>query len=143
MPTIEENRSVFGGTYQWKHAGEEWSEEWGSARMQWFGSILPRISSFVPADTILEIAPGHGRWTAFLKDLCRRLTVVDLSAPCIDQCRQRFAHDANIGYFVNDGMSLEMVEDGSIDFIFSFDSLVHAEESVLRAYTAQLSLIHI
>jgi SAM-dependent methyltransferase len=38
---------------------------------------------------------------------------------------------------VNDGKSLEMVVDGGVDFIFSFDSLVHAEDTVLEAYAAE------
>jgi ubiquinone/menaquinone biosynthesis C-methylase UbiE len=139
MPTIEENRSFFAETYDWSHAGEEWSEAWGGVQMQWYGSILPRISAFVPADTILEIAPGYGRWTAFLKDLCNRLIVVDLSEKCIDKCRQRFEDYSHISYFVNDGQSLEMIADHSIDFIFSFDSLVHAEETVLEAYAAEFA----
>jgi ubiquinone/menaquinone biosynthesis C-methylase UbiE len=139
MPTLEENLSLFGAAYNWPQAGDEWSIPWGSARMQWYGSILPRISAFVPTDTILEIAPGHGRWTAFLKDLCKRLIIVDLSESCIERCRQRFADCSHISYFVNDGKSLEMVADGSVDFIFSFDSLVHAEHTVLRAYVAEFA----
>jgi SAM-dependent methyltransferase len=139
MPTIDENRSFWGEIYNWPQAGAEWSKVWGSAHIQWYGSILPRISAFVPADTILEVAPGYGRWTAFLKDLCKRLIIVDLSERCIDRCRQRFADCSHISYFVNDGKSLEMVVDGGIDFIFSFDSLVHAEEPVLKAYAAEFA----
>ena len=139
MPTIEENRSLFDGTYTWPQAGEEWSEPWGSVPMQWHGSILPRINPFVPADTILEVGPGYGRWTAFLKDLCKRLIVVDLAESCINRCRERFANCSQIVYFVNDGESLEMVTDSSVDFIFSFDSLVHAEASVLKAYSAEFA----
>jgi SAM-dependent methyltransferase len=139
MPTIDENRSFWGEIYNWPQAGAEWSKVWGSAHIQWYGSILPRISAFVPADTILEVAPGYGRWTAFLKDLCKRLIIVDLSESCIDRCRQRFADCSHISYFVNDGKSLEMVVDGGIDFIFSFDSLVHAEEPVLKAYAAEFA----
>jgi SAM-dependent methyltransferase len=139
MPTIEENRSLFDETYDWPQAGEEWSKDWGSAHMQWYGSILPRISAFVPADTILEVGPGYGRWTAFLKDLCKRLIIVDLSESCINRCRQRFAECSHISYFVNDGESLDMVTDSSVDFIFSFDSLVHAEDAVLKAYAAEFA----
>jgi hypothetical protein len=40
---------------------------------------------------------------------------------------------------VNDGKSLDMVPDGSVDFVFSFDSLVHAEEDVIEAYLGQLA----
>ncbi len=87
---------------------------------------------------LLEIAPGFGRWTQFLRTLCRDLVVVDLSTKCIDACKTRFAESSNIEYHVNDGKSLEMVPDGAIDFVFSFDSLVHADEDVLEAYVSQL-----
>ena len=41
---------------------------------------------------------------------------------------QVFASDTHISYHINDGKSLEMVQhDDSTDFVFSFDSLVHAE----------------
>jgi ubiquinone/menaquinone biosynthesis C-methylase UbiE len=139
MPTIDENRSLFDTTYDWPEAGDEWSKDWGGAKMQWYGCILPRISAFVPAETILEIAPGYGRWTAFLKSLCKRLIVVDLSESCINRCRDRFADYSHISYFVNDGQSLQMVGDSSVDFIFSFDSLVHAEDTVLEAYVAEFA----
>jgi len=139
MPSLDENRSLWDQTYAWPEGGEEWSRLWGSARMQWYGSLLPRISAFVPADTILEIAPGYGRWTAYLKDLCRELIIVDLSENCINRCRQRFADQSHISYFVNDGKSLGMVANGSVDFIFSFDSLVHVEDVVLEAYVAEFA----
>lgn len=139
MPTTEQNRAAFNETYDWPQGGDEWSAAWGGVQMEWYGSILPRICAFVPGDTILEIAPGYGRWTAFLKDLCKRLIVVDLSERCIDACRQRFAEYSHISYFVNDGQSLEMVADDSIDFIFSFDSLVHVEDTVMKAYAAQFA----
>src|SRR5438477_5096853 len=74
MPRVEENRSFWGETYNWPQAGEEWSTGWGGARMQWYGSILPRVNAFVPADTILEIGPGYRRWTAFLKDCATGLS---------------------------------------------------------------------
>lgn len=86
---------------------------------------------------MLEIGPGFGRWTQFLRHLCRRLILVDVSERCIASCRQRFAGDSHIEYIVNDGVSLAQVPDGSIDFLFSFDSLVHAEADAVGAYLAQ------
>ena len=44
------------------------------------GSILPRIARFLPAGSMLEIAPGHGRWTAYLREHCDTLAIVDLDA---------------------------------------------------------------
>ncbi len=139
MPTIEDNRSVWNDGYDWLSDGDEWSTTWGGAWSQWHFAILPRIRAFVPVRTILEIAPGRGRWTQFLAELCERLIVVDLSERCIKFCEQRFSHYSHIEYHVNDGMSLGMVENNSIDFVFSFDSLVHAELYVIRAYLDQLA----
>jgi 2-polyprenyl-3-methyl-5-hydroxy-6-metoxy-1,4-benzoquinol methylase len=91
----------------------------------------------VPAGTVLEIGPGFGRWTQYLRRLCDHLILVDLSARCIEACRARFADDPHIDYFANDGESLAMIPDRSIDFLFSFDSLVHVEADALGAYLAQ------
>ncbi len=63
--------------------------------------------------------------------------VVDLSDRCIAACRDRFAADGHIEYITNDGASLDMVPDHSVDFIFSFDSLVHAEADAVSAYLAE------
>ena len=139
MPTIEFNKQFWGEQYVWKKGGDEWSRPWGGAEAQWYGSILPRIHAFVPAGTILEIAPGFGRWTQYLKGICQHLTVVDLNRSCIEKCEERFASSSNISYYVNDGTSLEMIPHNSVDFAFSFDSLVHVEIQVLEAYVTQLA----
>lgn len=124
--------------YEWIAAGEEWSEPWGGSAPQWFGSILPRIHACLPANTILEIASGFGRWSNYLKEHCRELYLVDPAADCIEACRIRFAGDPHVSCHVNDGRSLGMIPKGSIDFVFSFDSLVHVQREILEAYLAQL-----
>jgi len=139
MPSIEENLKAWNDDYEWPQQGDKWSERWGSSTAQWYCTLLPRIHGFLPTGTILEIAPGHGRWTQFLKTLCHTLILVDLSPSCIDACKKRFATDRHITYHVNDGTSLDMIPDRSLDFVFSFDSLVHAEAEVIRQYLLQIS----
>jgi SAM-dependent methyltransferase len=139
MPEVDQNLANWTSEWDWSQRGDEWSRAWGDTLALWHGALLPRIHAFVPTGTILEIAPGYGRWTQYLKDLGERLVVVDLAENCIEHCRQRFADATNIEYHVNDGRSLAMVEDGSIDFVFSFDSLVHAESDVLGAYLNELA----
>jgi len=104
-------------------------------------AILPRIQSFLPSDHILEIAPGFGRCTQFLKESCKKLTVVDISEKCIQACQTRFQDSDNIEYRINDGKSLTMIPDNSIDFIFSWDSLVHADNTVFQSYIKQFPRI--
>jgi SAM-dependent methyltransferase len=139
MATVEQNKSTWGGDYDWSRGGDEWSVAWGGTPSLWHGVLLPRLNSRLPCETILEIAPGYGRFTQYLHRLCKRLIVVDLAENCISACKQRFATATNIDYIVNDGRSLAMIEDASVDFVFCFDSLVHSERDVLANYVTQLS----
>jgi SAM-dependent methyltransferase len=139
MPEIQRNLEVWSSEWEWPEQGDEWSDWWGGTPALWFGALLPRIHAFVPTGTILEIAPGFGRWTQYLKDLAERMIVVDLTERCIEHCRRRFAGATNIEYHLNDGRSLTMVPDGQVDFVFSFDSLVHVDAQVLGGYLDQLA----
>jgi ubiquinone/menaquinone biosynthesis C-methylase UbiE len=90
---------------------------------------------------ILEIAPGHGRWTQFLQVHCASLIGVDLAQTCVERCTERFRQFQNLKFEVNDKLTLPMIENGSIDFAFSFDSLVHAESDVMSAYANELARV--
>jgi SAM-dependent methyltransferase len=138
MASVEKNQEVW-GDWPWKLAGDEWSKRWGGADQQWWGTIFPRLLAFLPARTVLEIAPGYGRWTRYLVHMCERLIGLDVSPNCIERCRERFAAYEHASFHVNDGYSLEPAPDGEVDLAFSFDSLVHAEEDVLAAYARELS----
>ncbi|MGI9373993.1 MAG: class I SAM-dependent methyltransferase [Hyphomicrobiales bacterium] len=141
MPNRQFNKTYWDGDYDWSAHGEEWSAAWGGSKMQWYGSILPRIHSHVPSGRILEIASGYGRWTTFLKNLCGELILVELSEECLEASKQRFRGERHITFHLNDGRSLDMIADKSVDFIFSFDSLVHADLPTLKAYLSQFPRI--
>jgi SAM-dependent methyltransferase len=139
MATIDTNKQLWNELYVWKNQGDEWSSGWGGVDMQWFGMLLPRIHRFLPTGTILEIAVGQGRWTQYLLPLCKSFLGVDLAEKCIQLCEERFKTSKNASFYFNDGKSLDMIENNSIDFVFSFDSLVHCEEDVIDSYLEQLS----
>jgi SAM-dependent methyltransferase len=141
MPTIEENRKAWDEMYEWPDGGEVWSTAWGGSDMQWNSTLMPRLHCFLPAQTILEIAPGFGRWTEFLKDQCRRLIAVDIAERCVEVCRTRFAQSAHVECHLNDGKSLPMVSDGTVDLAVSFDSLVHAQEEAVDGYLGELARV--
>jgi SAM-dependent methyltransferase len=136
MPTLAENKRTW-KEYDWSRSGEEWSASFGSSEMQWFGWILPRLRPFLPAQRVLEIAPGFGRWTRFLIEHCDEFTGIDLEQRCVTACADLFP-DAR--FFTNDGSSLAGIADRSIDLVFSFDSLVHAEQDIMRAYVREIAV---
>jgi SAM-dependent methyltransferase len=139
MPSLTENICNWSTAEVWSTSGEEWSQWWGGTPALWAGALWPRIHAMLPTGSILEIAPGHGRFTQYLKDLCERLAIVDLMPSCIERCRRRFAGERHITYHVGDGRSLPMVPDRSVDFVFSFDSLVHADPEVIGGYLQELA----
>jgi len=119
----------------WSQNGEEWtkSEEWKAALIE------ERINPYIDKNSyVLEIGPGGGRWTESLAKRVKKLSVVDLSPKCIKICKKRFKGFSNIDYFVNNGISLECIKDGSIDFIWSFDVFVHIEAKDIVLYVKEI-----
>ena len=140
MGSVFENKRTWEAAYPWQQDGDEWSAAWGGAHAQWHGCIRPRIFPLLRG-RVLEIAPGRGRWTQFLRDDAESVVAVDLSAACVEYCRERFVDRLGMEFFANDGLMLPMIEDCSIDFAFSFDSLVHAEADVLESYLRELARV--
>jgi hypothetical protein len=88
MPSTEWNKGWEG--HDWSQRGAEWSSAWGGVETHWFATIFPRSHNFVPTGSLLEIAPGYGRWTEYLLPLCTGYIGVDLVQVCIDACRCAF-----------------------------------------------------
>src|SRR5689334_2178809 len=79
MPDLEENAAYWDGGFHWRYGGDEWSRWWGTPEAQWRATIYPRIAEYLPVRRLVEIAPGYGRWTQFLRDSCDELVAIDLS----------------------------------------------------------------
>jgi len=140
MASIDKSKQFWDADCHWSQAGDEWSAFWGSPRAQWEGCLLPRIFPFLKG-RVLEIAPGRGRWTQFLQAQCASLIGIDLAPSCVEYCKKRFRDYANLEFQVNDGLMLPMVDDRSIDFAFSFDSLVHVESNAVSSYVSELARV--
>lgn len=138
MGTVQENRKHWGALYHWRDGGEEWSAAWGGSAAQWAHTLAPRIAEFVPAERIVEIGSGYGRWTHFLREHARELVALDLAGACVEACSTRFRDDPRVVCRQTDGSSLSGVADRSVDLVFSFDSLVHAELDTLEAYLREI-----
>src|SRR5439155_21731324 len=93
----------------------------------------PRVNKFLPVIRILEIAPGRGRWTQYLLQHCTEYVGAELSENCVQTCRQRFASANRARFMVNDGQSLRVIPDNSIDFVFSLILLFMHHQRVCLA----------
>ena len=121
--------------------GDGWSGSNEQAAFNTSKVVQTYLKPFIPdrALDILEIAPGGGRMTSELIPLCRSLVIVDVCEACIEICKERFKYSDNIEFYVNDGSSLEMVEDGSRDLIVSYDSFVHIDPEIIEIYVSQFA----
>ncbi|MGE4204129.1 MAG: class I SAM-dependent methyltransferase [Vulcanimicrobiota bacterium] len=142
MASLEENRS-FWQSYDWSRGGEEWSKGWGEggSAFQWQACIYPRLRQFLPAERIVEIGSGFGRFAHHLARSCQSLVGFDLVDKCVEACRERFADQPHLRFELTDGRSLPSIENGSVDFVFSFESLVLAEADVCEAYLHEIARV--
>jgi SAM-dependent methyltransferase len=110
---------------------------------QWDGVIWPIIKD-LDFTEVLELAPGHGRNTEHLRRVAGSITLVDVNPNCIEACRERFGEQRDgcqFRYFVTDGDSLAMVDSSSLTLVYSFDSMVHFDSSVVRAYVHEIARV--
>lgn len=134
MVDIEENKKVW-NNYDWSQKGNEWSIAFGSTENEWNQAIYPRIKSFLnDVNNLLEIACGMGRWTNYLKNYAHNMVAIDISEKCIEECKKTIE---GVAFYLTDGESIPTKR--KFDFVFSFDSLVHADKEVLEKYVAELS----
>jgi len=133
---LEENRRTWSENAYYDAAEAVIDEQWRRWLWPWIGG-----SDFT---RVLELAPGHGRNSAKLAEHAGELVLVDINQSCIDHCRARFAAHpgpCRFEYHVNDGLSLPMVADASVTFVYSWDAMVHFEPAVVRGYVREFARV--
>lgn len=102
---------------------------------QWEHVVQPMLDR-LPIDysSVMDFAAGHGRNSVHLQDRAQRIYIVDINQSCIDHCILRFRGDRKFKFLKNDGVSLAGVTSDSVSFLFTFDSMVHFDSDVVRAY---------
>jgi SAM-dependent methyltransferase len=115
-------------------------EAWGTSYAQWTACLYPRCFSFLKG-RVLEIASGYGRWTQFLRLHCESLIGIDTSTDYVEYCRERFKNQPNLEFHTNNGLTFSMLPNESIDFAFSFDSVVYVDASRMFSYVRELARV--
>ena len=80
--------------------------------------LLPYIKAVQCA---AEIGRGVGHWTRYLLAF-KKLFVVDYYSELLDEVKRRFRRP-NVTFSKNDGVNSRGIDDGSIDYLFSFGTL--------------------
>ena len=102
---------------------------------------MQRVSAPTDSSVAVEIGCGHGRWTQFLASIYGHVIAVDLAPRCVAVASARFEQDDSVTVEQCDGSSLRGVGDESVDLVFSFDSLVHADTMTMDAYVGECARV--
>jgi SAM-dependent methyltransferase len=124
--------------WDWNGHGEEWTpnSEWKASVVRTF--LIPL---FADRSVILEIGPGAGRWTEYLIEQCGRLIGVDISEASVRECKRRFSDYPNARFEVGNGEDLALIENGSVDGVWSFDVFVHINKREFKSYVSDFARV--
>lgn len=122
--------------------GDDWTsspyydEAEPALEYHWRTDIWPLISGADFTST-LELAAGHGRNSERLRHHASRLYLVDINVENVDFLQRRFADAENVAVVHNNGFDLAGIPDDTVTFVYSFDSMVHFDSDVVRAYLGE------
>ncbi|MBA3439431.1 MAG: class I SAM-dependent methyltransferase [Pyrinomonadaceae bacterium] len=135
--SVAMNREIW-RSWDWESGGEEWtpSVEWKKSLTD---SVL--LKYMTKGGRILEVGPGAGRWTETLQKIAGHLIAIDISDRCIEICKRKFAGCDNAEFLVSNGSEVPLVEDDSIDSIWSFDVFVHINAPEAGEYVKEFKRV--
>lgn len=84
----------------------------------------------------VEIAAGGGRFTKFLIDISKKVTAVDVNDYAVKRLENRFGDSVKV--IKNNGKDLKAIKSNSVNFVFSFDSMVHFSSELVFGYIDEI-----
>ncbi len=108
---------------------EEWYDAAENALEIFWGrdSEFLRVFEKLDLDNVIELACGHGRHVTKYKQSANAITLVDVVDKNISYCKKRFAGEAGITFYTNNGYDLSELASDTYTALFTYDSMVHFE----------------
>ncbi|MBV9079023.1 MAG: class I SAM-dependent methyltransferase [Methylobacteriaceae bacterium] len=143
MPSLDWNRRwarKLAGFVPGGSEGQHYGDRWGDPNTH--PALMAVRDRFVrpyarPGAVALEIGSGGGRWTQFLAG-CARIYCVELNREMFAALTERFP-DEPLVFVESGGTDIPGVPPASLDFAFSYGTLVHLELDAIAAYLASLA----
>jgi SAM-dependent methyltransferase len=143
--TVHNNLSQWDARDPWTGDGDGWD---GQARAcgvpypDWKAGLIARyLPLFRPRGTILEIGPGHGRWSDLIIGHAGLLVLCDIAPNCLDACRQRLAGRGRLRTHLSRAADLPADLSAAVDGVWSYDCLVHVGPEEFRRYLVEIARV--
>lgn len=113
----------------YEEAEQKWMHVFWDPKV-WFRIMFNQLDSSI----ILELACGHGRHSAQMKDWDNQKILMDINQTNINYCIQRFAGDPRYTAIVNNGYDCKPLSDMFCTAVFCYDAMVHFDSEVVFSY---------
>jgi SAM-dependent methyltransferase/GT2 family glycosyltransferase len=143
--TVIDNLAQWDVRDAWDRDGDEWdgqARSCGIGYEAWKAGMIARYEPFFPrGGTLLEIGPGHGRWSRWLVERAGLLVLCDVSPNCLDACRGRLAGMGRFRGHLSHAADLPADLTGAVDAVWSYDCFVHIAPAECERYLAEIARV--
>jgi len=98
--------------------------------------LLPYIDGL----TVLELGCLDGKWSQYIVPRAGRSVLVDLDERMKVLLRKRLGTD-QFEFYQTSGSELSGIQDNSVDFVFSMDTLVRVRKPLIRRYFREFARV--
>jgi len=145
MPSIQWNKQTWDSEESWADGEDGWTFHADACNQPypaWKQSVVDQfLAPYLGPDVdVLELGPGHGRWSEYMVGHARSVCLVDVSERCINECRHRFGDHPEVTFQVNDGRTLP-VADRSVNLVWTFGTFVHIDPQDIQSYMGEVGRV--
>ena len=117
-----------------------------SGKTDFENEFLPRLKDYITKEShILEIGCGVGRMSYYISQVCRELTILDISRELLDIAVVRLAenyHLNNLFIVEGNGIDLHQLPDNWFDIVFEYIVFQHIpSEDIIKNYILDINRV--
>ncbi len=99
--------------------------------------VKNRFLSWVDPDkVVLEIGSLAGKWVQYMIH-AKRVICVDINDVGFSYIKKRFPQNSNLEFYLTKGEELNGIESGTVDLVYSMDTLVRVPKACIRNYVLE------
>ena len=105
----------------------------------WDGYVEPTLRRHpINYTNTIDFACGYGRNTDYLLPRADHVIMVDVNKDNLEHCREKYAGNPKVTVKECNGYDLSNIDDNACTFFYTFDSMVHFPQEIVRSYLPEI-----